>query len=71
MAALAIVEVERVEQMLEQARAVRPPVEPAPVLAAPSLQDFLHDNGLLSWMDTDEWRGYVLHVCMIRGRAAR
>jgi hypothetical protein len=67
MAALAVVEVERVDQMLEQARAVRPQVEPAP----PSLQDFLHDNGLLSWMDSDEGRGYVLHVCMIRGRAAR
>jgi hypothetical protein len=69
MAALAVVDVEPVEEMLRQARAVRPPVERA--AAAASLQDFLHDNGLLSWMDSEEGRGYVLHVCMTRGRAAR
>jgi len=67
MAAVAVAEVDRVEQMLQQARAVRAPVEPA----SPSLQEFLHDNGLMSWADSDEGRCYVLHVCMVRGRAAR
>ena len=67
MAAVAVAEVDRVEQMFQQARVVRAPVEPTP----PSRQVVLHDNGLLSWMDSDEGRGYVLHVCMLRGRATR
>ena len=71
MAAVSVAEVDRVEQMLQQTRDARAPVEPSPASAAVSLQDFLHDNGLLSWMDSDEGRCYVLHVCMVRGRATR
>jgi hypothetical protein len=36
----------------------------------PSLQEFLHDNGLTNWAQSDEGRYYLLHVCMVRGRAA-
>lgn len=36
---------------------------------AVSLQEFLAAKGLLSWLDSEEGRRYLLCVCMVRGLA--
>ena len=61
MTVVTLAQVKRVEQT---------PYAPVETETPPSLQEFLHDNGLTNWAQSDEGRYYLLHVCMVRGRAA-
>lgn len=61
MTVVTLTQVKRVEQTL---------YAPVEAETPPSLQEFLHDNGLTNWAQSDEGRYYLLHVCMVRGRAA-
>jgi len=68
MAVATPIEVKRIDQTPQPARV--PECALAEAETPPSLQEFLHDNGLTNWAQSDEGRYYLLHVCMVRGRAA-
>jgi hypothetical protein len=59
-----VVQTQRTTRLSEESNAADDPG------TAPTLQAFLEHNGLVGWMDSDEGRCYLLHVCMLRGRAA-
>ncbi len=59
-----VVQTQRTTRLSEEPNAVDDPA------TAPTLQAFLEHNGLVGWMDSDEGRCYLLHVCRVQGRRA-
>jgi len=70
MAVATVIKRQRVVQTPRTTRVLEEPHPADDPGTATTLQAFLEYNGLVGWMDSDEGRCYLLHVCRVQGRPA-